>query len=162
MRYLSRLTRMETENLAERAISRIKEAEGLKYDADVAACLEVETKRVSQWKYRGTPPYEKLVEYSRKQGISLDWLLNERGPMRIRDIVAEPGEIYRIATDQDAVYAIAGDVYRALQETGTTISPEKYQQTVRLLHRDMLQQDERTIPFDKVLEIVRLAADKTD
>lgn len=151
----------KAENLAEQAINRIKEAEGFRYDADVAACLNVEKKRVSQWKYRGTPPYEKLVEYSRQHGISLDWLLNDRGPVRARDLVTETGGMYRIATDQDAVYVIAADVYQALQETGIVLSADKFRHTVRLLHRDMLQQGDADVPYAKVLDVVRLAGLET-
>ncbi|KAF0193200.1 MAG: hypothetical protein FD165_303 [Gammaproteobacteria bacterium] len=149
---------METKNIAIRAIDRIKQAEGLRYDADVADRLNVERKRLSQWKYRGTPPYEKLIDYSRKSGISLDWLLNDRGPMRTNDLVAEPGAIYRVTTDQDVVYKLAAEVFQAVVESGINLSPEHFRNIVRLLHRDMLNHRETSIPYDKVLETVKAIA----
>ena len=71
--------------------------------------------------------------------------------------MAEPGSVYRLETDQDVIYRIAADVYRALQQQGTAISADKFGQVVRLLHRDMLQNGGDAVAYDKVFEVVKLA-----
>lgn len=141
---------MTTSNIAITVIDRIKEAEGLRHDADVAVFLNVERKRLSQWKYRGTPPYEHLLSYSRASGVSLDWLLNSRGPMRSNDMVSETGGIYRVTTDQDIVYSLAAEVFRAVVDSGVKLSPELFRNIVHLLHRDMLNNQQLSVPYDKI------------
>ena len=114
---------------------------------------------IGKWKMRGTVPYAQLVEYSKKSGQSLDWLLLGRGsPYRQQLSVKEPGTIYHGATDQDIVYTIAADVHRAIGEAKVDLSPEKVATVVRLLHRDMLRAGEDSVPYEKVLEFVRLAS----
>ena len=138
-------------------LDRLKGLEGVRADIDLAEPLGTNRRNVSAWKERGSLPWDRLYEYCQRRQISLEWLLNGRGAVRVTELVAEPGVVYRLDTDQDVVYRIAADVYRALAETGMTLTPEKFAQVTRLLHRDMLHSNAADVAYDKVLEVVKLA-----
>lgn len=138
-------------------LDRLKEAEGVSHDVDLAAPLRTNKRNISAWKERGAIPWERLSAYCREREISLEWLINGRGPQSVLDIAAEPGAIYRVPTDQDAICLLSGDIYRALQETGREITPEKFADIVRLLHRDMLDRRLDRLPYEKVQHVVKLA-----
>lgn len=138
-------------------LDRLKTLEGVRADIDLAEPLATNRRNVSAWKERGSLPWDRLYDYCLRRQISLEWLLNGRGAVRVTELVAEPGVVYRLDTDQDVVYRIAADVYRAMRESGTEISPEKFAQVTRLLHRDMLHSHSDQVAYDKVLEVVKLA-----
>lgn len=143
--------------LLRQVLDRLKALEAVRNDVDLAEPLGTNKRNVSAWKERGTLPWERLHAYCQRRQISLEWLINGRGAARVTALVAEPGSVYRLETDQDTVYRIAADVYRALQQQGTVISADKFAQVVRLLHRDLLHSGGDTVAYDKVLEVVRLA-----
>jgi len=64
-------------------LTRIKEIEGVKTFKEVANILSVSEVNISQWRKRGSIPYEKLIEYCKNKDIVLDWLITGRGAMRI-------------------------------------------------------------------------------
>ena len=138
-------------------LDRLKTLEGVRADIDLAEPLATNRRNVSAWKERGSLPWDRLYDYCLRRQISLEWLLNGRGAVRVTELVAEPGGVYRLDTDQDVVYRIAADVYRAMRESGTELSPEKFAQVTRLLHRDMLHSHSDQVAYDKVLEVVKLA-----
>lgn len=137
-------------------INRIKKAEGLRFDADIAIPLRADKKNVSVWKARDAIPFDKLIEYSRMEGVSLDWLVNGRGPMRVKDMIEEPGAIYKVTTNQDAVYWIAGQVFKAASEGGKALTEEKFCDVVKLAHRDMLDRQESSVPYVRIKGLVDL------
>ena len=143
--------------LLRQVLDRLKTLEGVRNDADLAEPLATNKRNVSAWKERGTLPWERLHAYCLRRQISLEWLINGRGAAQVTTLVAEPGSVYRLETDQDVIYRIAADVYRALQQQGTAISADKFGQVVRLLHRDMLQNGGDAVAYDKVFEVVKLA-----
>lgn len=143
--------------LLRQVLDRLKTLEGVRSDVDLAEPLATNRRNVSAWKERGTLPWDRLYDYCQRRQISLEWLLNGRGAREVNQLVAEPGAVYRLDTDQDAVYRIAADVYRALQQSGTTLNAEKFAQVVRLLHRDMLHTHSDAVAYDKILEVVKLA-----
>jgi hypothetical protein len=138
-------------------LDRLKALEGVRADIDLAEPLSTNRRNVSAWKERGSLPWDRLYEYCQKRQISLEWLLNGRGAVHVTELVAEPGVVYHLDTDQDVVYRIAADVYRALRESGTELNPEKFAQVTRLLHRDMLHSRGDQVAYEKVLEVVKLA-----
>jgi hypothetical protein len=143
--------------LLRQVLDRLKALEGVRNDVDLAEPLATNKRNVSAWKERGTLPWERLHAYCRRRQISLEWLINGRGAAQVTALVAEPGSVYRLETDQDMVYRIAADVYRALQQQDTAISADKFTQVVRLLHRDLLHSGGDAVAYDRVVEVVKLA-----
>ncbi len=147
-------------NLFDTIINRIKEIENVEKDKDVALLLKMDPRHLAVAKSSGSVPYDRIVEYSRARRVSLEYLLNGNGPSRITDMAMEPGAIYRVHTDQDAVYEIAGMVYKALlaedEEMGVTW--EKFMEMVKFVHRDMLDRGEsKAPPYERVLQFVKAA-----
>lgn len=138
-------------------LQRLKQIEQVSNDSDLALPLATNKRNITAWKERSAlPPQATLLAYCEKNKISLEWLLYARGPVNTSGLVAESGAIYRVETDQDAVYQLSGDVYRALQETDKKIKPEKFAEVLRLLHRDMLEAEADTIAYEKILAMVKL------
>lgn len=77
---------MSTDDLAnesdelEAILDRIKEVTGVSTDAGLHRELETSSSAIPTWRKRGTVPYATFVAFARKQGLSLDWLLDGRGP----------------------------------------------------------------------------------
>lgn len=150
----------EGESLLRTVLNRLKKIEGVEKDASLAAPLHVEKGRIEQWKFRDSIPWEQLVEYCRRERVSLEWLVNGRGTERVTDMAMEPGGIYRVHTDQDAVYAIAGMIYRALlsEDEEIDVTWEKFVEMVKFVHRDMLDRGEtKAPPYERVLQFVKAA-----
>ena len=138
-------------------LQRLKEIEQVKNDSDLALPLVTNKRNIAAWKERGAlPPQSTLLAYCEKKKISLEWLLYGRGPIYISGLIAESGAIYRVETDQDAVYTLASDVYRALIELEQVITTEKFAEVVRLLHRDMLESRSQSLAYEKILGMVKL------
>lgn len=137
-------------------LDRLKALEKVRNDIDLAGPLATNKRNVSAWKERGSLPWERLFDYCQRRQISLEWLINGRGAREVTALVAEPGAVYRLDTDQDVLYGIAANVYRALQQLQTDISPDKFSQVLRLLHRDMLHSRKEQVAYEKVIEMVKL------
>ncbi len=140
-------------NLAITIINRIKEVENVKYDKDLALLLKVSDKSISAYKKRDSIPLDVLIPYSRKHKVSLEWLINDRGPKRSGQMLAEEGAIYHVETDQDVVYDIAAQVHAALQ--GVEVAPDKFSQVVKLLHREYLGTN-KPQTTEKINEVIKL------
>jgi hypothetical protein len=147
---------IEKNYLLREIINRLKELEGVSGDLDLAIPLKVTKRNVSSYKERGTIPWEVLLEYGRRRKVSMEWLLNGRGPIDNEILaVAEPGVVYKVETNQDAVYDIAAQVYTELLAEGKQPGADKFRQLVKLLHRSMLETGQ--IPTaDKIKEIIIL------
>lgn len=143
--------------LLRQVLDRLKTLEGLRSDVELAEPLATNRRNIAAWKERGTLPWDRLYDYCQRRQVSLEWLLNGRGAINITQLVAEPGAVYRLDTDQDVLYRIAADIYRALRQSSTELSPEKFAQIMRLLHRDMLDSRSEQIAYDKIMEVVKLA-----
>ncbi len=147
----------DKKKLLRQIFNRMKDLEGVNNDVDLAAPLKTNKRNISAWKERGTIPWEILAAYCSEQQVSLEWLINAQGPRFVAEMVAEPGAIYKTATNQDVLYTLSGNIYRALQDTGRILTPEKFTLAVRLLHRDMIERRATDVPYEKVLEVVKLA-----
>jgi len=144
-------------DLLRQVMDRLKSLEGLRSDVELAEPLATNRRNIAAWKERGTLPWDRLYDYCQRRQISLEWLLNGRGASHVTQLVAEPGAVYKLDTDQDVLYRIAADIYRALRQSDTELSPEKFAQVMRLLHRDMLDSRGQQIAYEKILEVVKLA-----
>ncbi len=76
---------------AQEIIHRLSEALGTKTDADMAIQLGVSKSTISNWKARNTVPYEQCMEVTKREFLSLNWLLTGEGPM-YRDGSGEEAE----------------------------------------------------------------------
>jgi Bacteriophage CI repressor helix-turn-helix domain len=144
-------------DLLRQVLDRLKSLEGLRSDVELAEPLATNRRNIAAWKERGTLPWDRLYDYCQRRQISLEWLLNGRGASHVTQLVAEPGAVYKVDTHQDVLYRIASDIYRALRQSDTELSPEKFAQVMRLLHRDMLDSRSQQIAYEKILEVVKLA-----
>lgn len=70
-------------------IDRMREAVGVKKDADLAVVLNVAPGTIATWRKRNSVPYEHCLSLSVNHGVSLNWLLLGYGemPMMKRPIV---------------------------------------------------------------------------
>lgn len=66
----------------EAVLSRLKAAYGVKSDVELAKRLGKTPQTVSTWKARDSVPYSICVQMAGEEGLSLDWLLTGKGPMR--------------------------------------------------------------------------------
>lgn len=137
-------------------LDRLKQIERVNNDTDLCTPLKVTKLNIASYKSRGSIPWEKLLEYGRRKKISMEYILNGRGPVENdRFGVAEPDAVYTVETNQDAVYDIAAQVYAELQAQGKTAGQDKYRQLIKLLHRNMLETGQP--PGDgKIKELIML------
>ncbi|RCX32097.1 helix-turn-helix domain-containing protein [Thioalbus denitrificans] len=148
----------EVVGLIREVLDRLKEIEGVENDSDLANPLVVSKRLIASWKERNSVPWQVLFTYSRKHGISLDYILNGWGsPFQTDAMVGEPGAIYSLETSADPVYRVAGQVHRALSELGAELGEEKFSETVRYLHRSMMDKGDDAVPYEQVLSVVKLA-----
>ena len=68
----------------EEIVERIKRAEGLRFDTDVAPIFGVDKTTIGKWKSRGTVPFEYLIHYAQQKNYTLDWLQIGRASCRER------------------------------------------------------------------------------
>lgn len=151
------MTEETRSNVLRQVLNRLKSLEGLRNDVELAEPLATNRRNISAWKERGTLPWDRLHDYCQRRQVSLEWLINGQGASHVTQLVAEPGAVYRLDTDQDLLYTIAADIYRALRQSNTELSPEKFAQIMRLLHRDMLDSRREQVAYDKILDVVKLA-----
>ncbi len=135
-------------------LDRIKKVEGAKNDTDLAVPLRVTKRNIANWKSRNSIPWETLVAYCRWRKVSMEWLFNDRGPM-MNDVIAEPGVLYQVETNQDAVYDIAAEVYQTLLDQQKQPTPDKYRQLVKLLHRETIETGQSP-SAEKINELIML------
>lgn len=63
----------------DRIIDRLKSAKNIRYDIDVAELLGLTQSAFAERKRRNSVPYEELMQLCDEEGISYDWLLDDKG-----------------------------------------------------------------------------------
>ena len=135
----------DEKNLIRAIIDRVKKAEGVAYDKDIATPLRVSERNVAAWKERGTIPWSHLLEWARHRGVSFEWLINGRGPMRVDELqaVAESPAAYRVrCLDVAVLKEITEVVERHLAVKGIELPPEKRAYIISLLYEQAMQTDQ--------------------
>ncbi len=61
---------------SEQVLSRLTTLSNAKNDAELARFLDVSPSTLAMWRTRDTVPYKACVTVSRRENVSLDWLLN--------------------------------------------------------------------------------------
>jgi len=142
----------------EALLNRIKALENIKDDAELIETLNIPGSTLRGWRdRRKPPPLKTILPYCREKRVSLEWVYNARGPVRTASLIAEPGAIYKVETDQDTIYRLSADIYRALLELEGQITPEKFSDIIHVLHRGMLESNEESVTYEKVLGTVKVA-----
>ncbi len=136
---------------------RLKEVENVSKDIEIATLLGMDKSTFSNAKRTGSIPYSRLAEYSRDKQVSLEYLINGKGPVHIKDMIAEPGAIYKIETNQDSVYTIAKMVIEEIAtRQGVLIEQYKIEDIIKLIHRDVLATGEQAISLERVKQLLDL------
>ncbi len=122
-------------------IDRIKEIKKLNSDLDVAEILGISRTALAERKRRSSIPFEEIIRFSDKEGLSHEWLLTGKGPERYVDKATFFGEnqIDRPVTARVDVFTLAGagspkllteyepieSIWLPLEFTGPNIVPVK-------------------------------------
>lgn len=118
-------------------IRRIKEALGLRFDADVARALDLDRRTLSGYKSRGTLPFDSVARLAAREGLSLEWLINDRGPMKAEDLcrVAEPSPRYEAMINTSLFLAVQHKVMEIMDECDIKVdTPEMRDKVARLVN----------------------------
>lgn len=124
-------------------LNRIKTFKKYKTDADLAKRLGVEPHTVSTWRKRETIPHEKLITFCDTEGISLDWLLTGKGPVKRRKRVgrsigkAHPREFY----DPQLLREIVETVEEIFQREHLSLRPAKKAELITLLYEELQKEE---------------------
>lgn len=150
---------MNVKNFAEEIIERIKQIESLRYDTDVAIVLGAEKQHVGPWKARGQIPWERVLDYARKSGVSLDYLILGRGPMRVAGIrVGEDEEHYGlIEIDKVLLASVITMIEELFDARGLESSGKRRAQLVALVYRSCLKAQGREPNRQEVEELIDLS-----
>jgi len=77
-------------------LGRLKSIRGIKTDKAVAELLGLRPGTLAEQKRAGSLPYDELISFSEREGVSLDWVLLGQGGRGLRgDVVREPAGVYR-------------------------------------------------------------------
>lgn len=148
----------------EEIVERIKSAEGLRFDTEVAPLFGVDKTTIGKWKSRGTIPYEYLINYAQQKGYSLDWLLLGRGPMKIEafeQVSEQAAAPYRARQiDYTLFNAVAGEVRSMLGENNIKIADEhmqaKVDQLITYIYNSMIKCGEQTVDPEQVRSLIKM------
>lgn len=72
----------ETHATGDAIADRLRLVIGAESDAVLSRALDISPATVSSWRNRDSRPYALCIEIAEARGLSLDWLLLGRGPMR--------------------------------------------------------------------------------
>ena len=149
---------MNVKNQAEEIIERIKRAESLRYDTDVAMMLGAEKKHIGPWKARGQIPWERVLEYARQSGVSLDYLVLGRGPERVAGIgIGEAVEQYgQTQIDKTLMTQAIAMVDEAFAARGLASSGKRKAQLIALVYRSGARAQGKAPDRQEVEELIDL------
>lgn len=74
--------KVESPGSTDAIIARMAQSLGVKRDYQIADRLGISRNTISNWRARGTVPLRECLEISERYGISMEWLVSSRGPMR--------------------------------------------------------------------------------
>ncbi|VAW90049.1 hypothetical protein MNBD_GAMMA17-856 [hydrothermal vent metagenome] len=146
-------------NIAEEIIERIKQAESLRYDTEVAIVLGAEKQHVGPWKARGQIPWERLLEYARKSGVSLDYLVLGRGPVRVAGIgIGEDTEHYSlIEIDKALLTSVITMIDEVCEARGLESSGKRKALLVALAYRSSARAQDSEPDRHEIEELIDLS-----
>lgn len=89
-------------------IDRMQKALGVSSDTELAAALGIKRSTVGSWRHRESIPIDECLEIARTHGVSLDWLLLERG-----DPLPSPAKDEEIQRLQEELAALRTELKRS-------------------------------------------------
>jgi hypothetical protein len=154
-------------------LNKIKEIKGIKTDTDLAKLFGLKPNAVTNWRKRGTIPYEHLVSLCEKERLSLMWLLTGQVPTKYIDVegtrvlttAEEPG-IYKQGQgegqklDADLMGDILAMIEDILEEQELTLEKRKKGRIAAMIYNHIIAGGEKKPEEIKgrILELVRIAA----
>lgn len=146
-------------NFAEEIIERIKQAESLRYDTDVAIALGAEKRHIGPWKARGQIPWERVLEYARQSGVSLDYLVLGRGPVRVSGFgVSEDMKHYGLVEiDKMLLARVIAMIDEVFEAKGLDSSEKRKAQFIALVYRNCIRAQGREPDRQEIEELVDLS-----
>lgn len=145
-------------NLAEEIIERIKRAESLRYDTDVATMLGAEKRHIGPWKARGQIPWKRLLDYARQSGISLDYLVLGRGAARTGGEVGENEVPYgAVEVDTLLLARILEIIDEVFEAKGVECGKKRKAKLTVLLYRNSVRAQGNAPDRQEVEELIDLS-----
>ena len=148
---------MNVKNLAEEIIERIKRAESLRYDTDVAVVLGAEKKHIGPWKARGQIPWERVLEYARQSGVSLDYLVLGRGPVRVSGVGEDAQHYGQTEIDKMLLARVIAMIDQVFEARVLDSSEKRKAQLVALVYRNCIRAQGREPDRQEIEELVDLS-----
>ena len=76
---------MEILHIETSVLDRLKKVLHIATDIELAKALGIKRGTISSWRHRGTLDYSLIIDFCKKNNISLDWLFFGKGSMYIQD-----------------------------------------------------------------------------
>ncbi len=90
---------------ASEILDEIRRIKGLGSDAALGAVFGVRQTTVSSWRARNSLPYEEIIAFCIREGISTDSLLLVQGPMRVsKEGIGEDGRQFSVTIEIDDLF----------------------------------------------------------
>ena len=132
---------MKTKYQKTEILERVKQANNITKDTDLAAFLGLSRATVSNWYSRNSIDYD--LVFSKCEHINLDWLITVKGSMerqeRIPQIVAEPSVPYN---SRDSVFY---ELYKEKEEENRVLLKENGRLEERIKQLENNQNEEKSI-----------------
>ncbi|MDY6979364.1 MAG: hypothetical protein SV201_05745 [Pseudomonadota bacterium] len=122
----------------------------------------MDRRALAGYKSRGTLPFEQLAEFAARQGYSLEWVVNGRGPQHLTDLdrIAEPAARYGGGINFELHSQVAEAVHELLDEAGIKVNNEHDQAKVDYLIAycyDIISKQGGKVDRDQIQATIKLA-----
>ena len=97
------------------------------------------------------------MRYCQQKNLSLEWLINGRGPMHSNYLVSPTPEATVTASSEDDLLDLAATVYQMIQNDDAKLSAQKFRQLLKHAYDDTINQMELKPVEDKIRNLIRLA-----
>lgn len=128
-------------------VDKIKKFKGLKSDTAVAESLNLNQSTFAERKRRNSIPFEEIINFCDSEGISLDWLILDRGTPKGTQAGSTP---YR----RETLKQIVRKVDTFLNDESIELDPDKKAQLIAILYEDLV--NEKTTEGELTESIRRL------
>ncbi len=153
---------LSSESGLDAVLARIKQAEGARFDADIAKALGMDRRSLAGYKTRGTLPLEHLVQFAASKGYSLEWVLNGRGPQNVEALnrIAETPPAYAGGFNFELHHQVAQAVRELLNENdiliGRDTTNEKVDHLIAYCFDDINKQPDHNIDKGKIINLIKI------
>ncbi len=128
-------------------VDKLKKFKGLKSDTAVAEILNLNQSAFAERKRRNSIPYIEIINFCDSEGVSLDWLLLDRGTPKGIQATATP---YR----SEILKQIVRKVDTFLNDESIEVDTDKKAQVIAMIYEDLV--NEKTTEGELTENIRRL------